>query len=95
MNDPEAELRQIRQLVDAEDHETTYKAVERTLDAAWEESEQNTVHVLISHAHPEGGDGARKFWEWWRANRKGWLGPRRAAGVWLAQELARAAEGAK
>lgn len=53
----------------------------------WDEAERNTIDEIVCRVHPDGADAIEKFWAWWRSVQSGWLGPHRACGAWLRQEL--------
>lgn len=57
--------------------------------AFWDRAEWNTIREINCRVHPDGAEAMDVFLVWWEANKKGWLGPHRAYGAWLADELRR------
>lgn len=63
--------------------------------AFWDHAEWNTIREINCRVHPDGAEAMDVFLAWWEANKKGWLGPHRAYGAWLAGELRRLGHGSQ
>lgn len=75
----------LRHLPDRDDG-TPYNETEASV---WDAAELNTIDAIICRVHPDGADAISAFWAWFEPQRGKWIGPHRAAGAWLCEELRR------
>jgi hypothetical protein len=88
----EAENRKLRETirrhVPEHDDDAPFNETEASV---WDAAEVNAIDVIICRVHPGGADAIPAFWTWFEPRRGKWLGPHRAAGAWLHEELRRRA----